>query len=171
MKLRTTVPLWIGLTTIAFLFGTKVLWHRMGANVILNLTSSVPKGFYFVRPMTEPQYGTIVVFPIPKEVLSQLGDRPWLNVNFPLIKPIAAIAGDTVCISDNGVVINNMHVANVYREDFQGASLPYLRGCFTITNGHFFPVSRTNERSFDGRYFGIVPLTSIIGQAMPLFTW
>lgn len=38
-----------------------------------------------------------------------------------------------------------------------------------ITDGEVFLMNRDTVDSFDGRYFGPLPLTSIIGRAVPVW--
>lgn len=168
---RTIAPFWIGSVAIICLFLSRELWHAVGPNIILNMTSSIPKGYYLVRPLAKPARDSLVIFPLPKKVLAQIGTRPWLNSELPLIKPIAALSGDTVCVTADTVIINGTPMGRVYQSDFQGVALPHVRGCFTVPDEYFFPLSHYSDRSFDGRYFGALPLSNITGQAIPLFTW
>ncbi|RVA02060.1 S26 family signal peptidase, partial [Mesorhizobium sp. M7A.F.Ca.US.001.02.1.1] len=41
-------------------------------------------------------------------------------------------------------------------------------GCRVISDGEVFLMNRDAADSFDGRYFGPLPLTSVIGRAVPV---
>jgi len=68
--------------------------------VRLNTSGSVPLGFYRLSAVSTPlARGTMVVLPVPAEV------RPWQSSWQPILKPVAAIGGDVVCLWDEGVWI------------------------------------------------------------------
>ena len=61
--------------------------------VRLNCSPSMPYGLYRLTAVREPlARGTLVVLPVPAEV------RPWHTRWQPLLKPVAAIGGDVVCL-------------------------------------------------------------------------
>jgi hypothetical protein len=51
-----------------------------------------------------------------------------------------------------------------------GARCPSGKGCHVIADGEVFLMNRRSADSFDGRYFGALPTSSIIGTAEPLWT-
>ena len=142
-----------------------------GPTLLLNLTPSIPKGVYLVDPSNSLKKGEIVVFRPPMAVYRALGKRPWLNEEKFFIKPIAAVSGDEVCKLENSVVINQTTELSVLRTDSQGKLLPKFDGCKTIGAHEFLPISTYSSRSFDGRYFGPIPTSAILGKAIPVFTW
>ena len=135
-----------------------------------NTTASAPKGFYQIlreEPLARGQY---VVITVPSVAASTIKDRGWGEPGTPLLKRVGAIPGDIVKIGDDGLYINQNYIGPVYKEDRQGRPMPKLRGTFVIQPGEFFPVS-TYERSFDARYFGPVPIHSILYQVKPFVTF
>ena len=44
------------------------------------------------------------------------------------------------------------------------------RGCHVIADGEVFLMNWQSADSFDGRYFGVLPTSAIIGTAEPLWT-
>jgi type IV secretory pathway protease TraF len=122
--------------------------------VRLNLSPSVPVGLY--RLASVPQTlarGDLVVLPRPASM------RQW--VHQPLLKPIAAIAGDQVCGRDGRLVVRGADYGPIYTE-VQAVPLPHLEGCLLIPDGMVFVASR-EPKSIDSRYIG--------AQAHPLLTW
>jgi type IV secretory pathway protease TraF len=95
--------------------------------------------------------------------------RPWHSAWLPRLKPIAALPGDLVCTSDEGMWIEGQAYGPLYPEA-GGVPLPRLRGCVRVPAGSVFLASPA-PRSLDGRYFGVTPVSTITAQAIPLLTW
>jgi type IV secretory pathway protease TraF len=55
--------------------------------------------------------------------------------------------------------------------DRRGRPLPVWQGCRAISQGEAFLMNWDEPNSFDGRYFGPVPVHAIIGRAKPLWTF
>jgi conjugative transfer signal peptidase TraF len=84
----------------------------------------------------------------------------------PLIKPVVAVAGDTVAVTDTGVVVNGQLVvpSAPIATDGQGRALPQLvRMTVTVAMGHVWLVAPRDD-AFDSRYLGPVSETAIIGE-------
>jgi conjugative transfer signal peptidase TraF len=132
--------------------------------VRLNLSPSVPRGVYRLAPVAVPlARGTLVVLPVPAVV------QPWQSAWVPLLKPVAAVAGDMVCVVDAGLWVAGQWYGPVY-EEAHGMPLPQLRGCFFVQAGAVFLASAV-PKSLDARYFGPTPVATLTAQATPLFTW
>ena len=130
----------------------------------LNVSPSVPYGLYRLAPLTRPlARGTLVVLPVPRSV------RPWHARWVPLLKPVAAVAGDLVCLWDHGLCVAGQWYGPLWREA-AGRPLPQIRGCFRVPEGAVFLASPL-PTSLDGRYFGVTPLATLTAQAMPVLTW
>ena len=54
--------------------------------------------------------------------------------------------------------------------DSHGRALPVWQGCRVVAEGEVFLMNRQSADSFDGRYFGPLPATTIVGRADPLWT-
>ena len=132
--------------------------------VRLNVSPSVPYGLYRLAPLTRPlARGTLVVLPVPPVV------RPWHARWVPLLKPVAAVAGDLVCLWDHGLFVAGQWYGPVWREA-AGRPLPQIRGCLRVPEGAVFLASPF-PKSLDGRYWGITPVADLTAQAIPLITW
>lgn len=161
----------LGLAWCVLWAGSAALWHAAAPLLLLNLTSSVPRGLYVLTPSTTLTRGMLVVFPPPVAVASLLVTRGYLAPQTPLLKPVAALPGETVCVQDDGVFIQGVFVAPVSPVDHLGRPLPRWRGCVTLGAGEVFLLSTWHPRSFDGRYFGPVAVASLLGRATPVWTW
>jgi type IV secretory pathway protease TraF len=132
--------------------------------VRLNVSPSSPRGLYRLAAVTLPLvHGTLVVLPVPVSV------QPWHSPWMPLLKPVAAVAGDEVCVEDGALWIQGQAYGPVYDEAHDMA-LPHLTGCHTVAEGEVFLASDA-PKSLDSRYFSSVPVSRLTNQAFPLLTW
>jgi len=83
-----------------------------------------PLGISALTPPTTPAHGLLVVFPPPASVAALLITRGSLAHQTPLLKPVVAMAGDTVCVQDDGVFIAGHFVAPMATIDCLGRPLP-----------------------------------------------
>ena len=141
-----------------------LLW----AGIVINDTPSLPEGFY-QKKNAPVEKGCFVLFRLPT---SELSSRPYAREN--LIKQVAATEGDCVRISAEGVSVNGRLLANSLPlpTDRDGLPLPQLTlDDYTLRTGELLTMSTYNPRSFDSRYFGLVPRGSVIAVVVPVFTW
>ncbi len=164
-------PLLLGLAWCGLWAGSAACWRIAGPRLLLNLTPSVPRGLYLVTPCTAVTRGMLVVVPPPTSVAALLVARGYLAAQTPLLKPVAALAGDQVCVEATGVQINRTWMAPVGTVDAAGRPLPSWRGCVTLADDDVFLLSTQHAQSLDSRYFGPVPVTRLLGRATPVWTW
>ena len=132
--------------------------------VRLNLSPSVPRGLYRLTAVRAPlARGTLVMLPVPASMQPW---RPWL---VPLLKPVAAVAGDWVCVRDAHVWVHGQDYG-LQHAQAAGQWLPQWRGCRVLEEGEVFLASPA-PKSLDSRYFGIVRITALTAQAIPVLTW
>jgi conjugative transfer signal peptidase TraF len=146
----------LGVLVLAAMVSTR--WVR------LNLSPSLPYGLYRLTAIREPlTRGTLVVLPVPACV------RPWHAAWVPLLKPVAAVAGDLVCVDDEGLWVAGVPYGRVYAQA-RGQALPQLTGCHQVGADEVFLASG-RPHSLDGRYFGMTPRQALTAQAIPMWTW
>jgi conjugative transfer signal peptidase TraF len=88
-----------------------------------------------------------------------------------LLKPVAAIAGDQVAVSPQGISVNGVLLPNSKAPsiDSRGRSMqPFKAGIYTVKPGSVWLVS-SYPHSFDSRYFGPLPCANISGTAQPVW--
>ena len=131
----------------------------------LNLTSSAPRGVWLLhRVPAVVERGMWVTLPGPDAV------ERWLPRWIPLLKPVAAVAGERVCVKEETSWIRGASYGRVYVQA-QGQPLPHLvEGCFEVEAGRVF-LAGTAANSLDSRYFGTVPVSVLTAWAVPLWTW
>jgi conjugative transfer signal peptidase TraF len=144
----------------------------------LNTTDSVPLGFYRLTDKDHGQYITFCPLGADARLMNERGYRPrgvGCPDGFePLIKPVAARAGDTVTIGFGGISINGRLLGNTIakKQDSQHRLLPApLRGSYPVQAGTVWVLSTYNPLSYDSRYFGAVPTERIISYAKPIWTF
>lgn len=86
------------------------------------------------------------------------------------MKPVAALPGENVSVTDEGLYINERLFGPVFVSDRQGMPLPRLRFSSLLTHDQIF-VASPYKRSFDSRYFGPIHVKNIIARAVPVLTF
>lgn len=133
-------------------------WYR------LNLSASLPRGLYRLTAVQTPLVReSLVVLAAPASV------QPWIPWWLPLLKPVAALPGDLVCVREAGLYIGERYYGPVYTSA-DGKALPRVNGCVHLQPGEIF-VASPRPGSVDGRYFGPTPVESLKAQAAPVWTW
>jgi len=79
------------------------------------------------------------------------------------------MAGDAVCVRDRAVSIDGRQVADQLATDHEGRALPAWSGCRTLGPDEIFLLMADAPDSFDGRYFGPVPVSAVVGKLVPLW--
>ena len=125
---------------------------------------------YFFANQIEKQYYINLTPSEPLGIYKKILFDGKLKKGIPLLKEVRGIAGDQYTISSDGLLINGDYIGQVLEQDTQGKPLPKLRGRFVIKPGYFLSISTYSKKSFDGRYFGVVSVKSIIGKAIPFWT-
>ncbi len=137
--------------------------------LVWNASASAPIGFYW-RVAGAPSRGDLVLARAPHWARRLAAERHYLPLNVPLLKRVAAIAGDVICASGDAVSIDGHVVAHRLASDRMGRPLPQWEGCKTLGAGEFFLLMADVPDSFDGRYFGVTERRDIIGRLEPLWT-
>ena len=166
---------WLNISLIAPAALTALLLTCVYAGVRLNTSGSLPVGLY----ITTQQPTDLVEF-CPAEPLASLairrGYRPrgsCADGAMPLLKPVAARAGDVVDCSAGGIAVNGRILPNTapLKLDSQGRPLPpWPFGHYNVAAGTVWVASSYSAKSFDSRYFGPVPRTAIRAWLRPLLT-
>ena len=139
--------------------------------IIYNASASVPIGWYVVGEPAPVNVGDLVVARPPIRAEMLLVARGYLAAGVPILKFVRAGAGQHVCRSADLVTIDGVAVALARDRDHAGRPLPRWTGCRMLGLSDVFLLNAARPDSFDGRYFGPVSVTSIIGTATPLWTW
>lgn len=136
--------------------------------LIWNASASAPVGLYRIQPDRDPPAGALVAALPPAGLARWLAARGYLPSGLPLLKHVAAKTGQRICRHGAVVSIDAQPVVVARARDGRGRPLPVWRGCHTLQAGELLLLNPTVPDSMDGRYFGPLPASAVIGRALPL---
>jgi conjugative transfer signal peptidase TraF len=139
--------------------------------LVWNASESVPIGLYHVQPTRMLFITTLVVAFPPEPLAAYLAQRGYLPRGVPLLKRILALPGQSVCRSELVVSVDGFDVGRALERDRRDRALPIWQGCRLIAHGEVFLMNWDEPSSFDGRYFGPIPSSAIVGRAEPMLTF
>ncbi len=143
---------------------------RPAPDLVWNASASAPIGLYRVLSPEPIRRGDMVLARPPDSVRQLAVERGYLPANVPLVKRIVGVGGDLVCAIGDAISIDGRPIATRLQRDRMGRPLPGWSGCRRLGDGEVFLLMEGVADSFDGRYFGPVPFSSIIGRLVPLWT-
>lgn len=154
----------IGITllglTMAFPPAPRLVW---------NASASAPIGLYAVTPGASVDPGDMVIAKVPDHWRMIAAQRRYIPVNVPLVKRVAAVAGDEVCALGQEVFINGTLVVERRVADARGRQMPWWSGCVRLRGRQLFLLMTNSPASFDGRYFGVTDGGLVVGKARLLW--
>ena len=147
------------------------------AGVRWNPTASVRTGLYVI---TNDANAPLVAFCPTGEAATEAiarGYRPR-GLQCPdkyaaLLKPVAARAGDTVEVSQNGISVNGKLLPNTasFKTDVKKRPMHvWPNGTYIVQPGTVWVLSTYNKYSYDSRYYGPIQLSTVITHAKPFWT-
>jgi len=157
-------------TTIA---GAGLLLSTIGAApplYIWNASNSVPRGLYRLELATTLTVTELVAVQPPALLATFLDLNGYLPIGVPMLKRVLALPGQTVCRNGLSISVDGVDVGQARERDGRGRPLPVWHGCQIIADGDVFVMNWQSEDSLDGRYFGPLPASAVIGRAVPIWT-
>jgi conjugative transfer signal peptidase TraF len=158
-------PLFLGLVA-GWVFGIR-----------FNLTPSLPLGFYITDHSPR---ANLVEFCPPGAPASISLSRQYRTAGgcpdggAPLLKPVVAFPCDHVQVSADGIRVNGQLLPNSagrFRDHLQRPLDPWPFGTYKVEPGTLWVISSFNTYSFDSRYYGAIPESSIRRHLRPLWTF
>jgi conjugative transfer signal peptidase TraF len=143
---------------------------RPAQRYVWNASESVPIGLYRLHPIGRLAVTQLVAVQPPEPLATFLQDRRYLPRGIPLLKRVLALPGQTVCRDQLAITVDKIEIGTAREHDSGGRPLPIWQGCYVIADGEVFLMNWQSADSFDGRYFGALPTSAIIGTAEPLWT-
>ncbi|OKO92430.1 conjugal transfer protein TraF [Bradyrhizobium sp. NAS80.1] len=138
---------------------------------IWNASASVPVGLYRLRPAEHLHVTELVAVQPPEPLATFLDVNGYLPVGVPMLKRVLALPGQTVCRSGITISVDTIAVGEARDRDGRGRPLPRWQGCRVVGDGELFLMNWQSDDSLDGRYFGFLPASAVIGRALPIWTW
>ena len=161
-------------TIVTTVVATGLLLSTIGGmtlRYIWNASNSVPIGLYRVQPATQLTVTELVAVQPPDLLAAFLDLNGYLPIGVPMLKRVLALPGQTVCRNGLTIAVDGIDVGDARERDGRGRPLPSWSGCRVIAEGDVFVMNWQSEDSLDGRYFGPLPASAVIGKAMPVWTY
>ncbi len=134
-----------------------------------NASASVPVGLYRLQSIDE-RYVSELVAVMPAEPLATfLADGNYLPRGVPLLKHVLALPGQTVCRDGLTITVDTVAMGVARERDGRGRPLPTWQGCRVIGSSELFLMNWQSADSLDGRYFGPIQASAVIGRAHPVW--
>src|SRR3546814_13947447 len=90
--------------------------------------ASLPTGLYAIEPEADMRVGDLALVRPTPALEAFMADRHYVERHVPLLKPVAAVAGATVCRAGLHVTIDGHAVVSVLSRDRFGRTLPAWSG-------------------------------------------
>jgi conjugative transfer signal peptidase TraF len=146
----------------------------------VNFTPSAPLGIYRLVPIPTGrlQRGMLVEACAPLNAATLGRRRGYLSAGScpagtePLLKTVAAVVGDVLTISADGVVVNGHLLVHSKPAVFDRAGRqlsPWPFGHYHLTRDHIW-LYADHVRSWDCRYWGPAPVRNVLAMVIPLIT-
>lgn len=162
---RTLAVMALAVTTIGATSAvdapTKLIW---------NATASAPIGFYTVEPVKRIEVPELVAVMPPEPLATFMVERGYVARGVPLLKRVLGLPGQRICRLRSTITVDGVEIGVALQRDRIGRDLPIWQGCRIIGDGEIFLMNWEVRDSLDGRYFGPIPASYVIGQALPLWT-
>jgi len=163
------------LATIVVTFGAVALdVSTMGQATpayIWNVSKSVPIGLYQLQPAGRLAVTELVAVRTPEPLAAFLDLNGYLPIGVPMLKRVLALPGQTVCRKGLTISVDAIKMGEALSRDSRGRPLPVWQGCRVVGADELFLMNWQSHDSLDGRYFGFLPASAVIGRALPVWTW
>lgn len=107
--LLTTSVVTVGVVLTAFI--------DMPKKLIWNASASVPLGLYAITPCDHLEVGDSVAIEPPEALSHFLAEREYLPRGVPLLKTVAALAGQRVCRIGSTIIVDEKAVGYAREHD------------------------------------------------------
>ncbi|UFX46449.1 MULTISPECIES: S26 family signal peptidase [Bradyrhizobium] len=138
---------------------------------IWNASASVPIGLYRLRPAEQFHVTELVAVQPPEPLATFLDLNGYLPIGVPMLKRVLALPGQSVCRIGLTISVDEIAVGEARDRDGRGRPLPKWQGCRVVGDGELFLMNWQSDDSLDGRYFGFLPASAVIGRALQVWTW
>ena len=141
-----------------------------------NHTNSIPIGLYRTVPKSN-----IVVFCPDGLVSAESITRHYRSRGRgcpdgyePIVKTVAALPGDSVAVTRQYIAINHHILPNTAPQAFDHQHRPmhqWQPGKYQVAPDTLWVLSTYNQTSYDSRYFGPIPISSVRAYVAPVWTF
>lgn len=135
-----------------------------------NASKSVPIGLYRLQPTDQLFVTELVAIEPPEPFATFLSDGRFLPRGILMLKRVLALPGQIVCREELRITVDKIEMGVAREHDSRGRTLPVWQGCHVVADGEVFLMNWQSADSLDGRYFGPIPTSAVIGRAVPMWT-
>jgi conjugative transfer signal peptidase TraF len=138
--------------------------------LIWNASASAPIGFYTVEAADRLEVPDLLAVDPPEPLARFMAERGYVGRGALLVKRVVGLPGQRVCRSGRTITVDAVEMGEALERDRFDRELPVWLGCRVIADDEIFLMNWDVRDSLDGRYFGPIPSSSVIGRAIPLWT-
>ncbi|WP_027061101.1 S26 family signal peptidase [Mesorhizobium loti] len=143
---------------------------HIAPKLVWNASASTPIGLYSILPAGRLEVTDLAAVDPPEPLASFLADGGYLPRGVLLMKRVVGLPGQEVCRDGVTITVDGIAMGTALERDRLGRPLPVWQGCRRIASSELFLMNWDVRDSLDGRYFGPIQASSIIGRATPLWT-
>ncbi|MCY4171571.1 MAG: conjugative transfer signal peptidase TraF [Bacteroidetes bacterium] len=138
---------------------------KSSPSLFVNTSTSVPLGLYHMTKVSDLKRGDVIRLCLPEALNRFAIKRGYLRQGVcpggatRVGKPVIALHGDTVVVTEKAVQINgsDMLEVPVSMHDRRGRCLANAIGIHILAPDECFLISTHHQLSYDSRYYGPVP--------------
>ena len=160
----------LGVTLLAVIGIAATSAADMPTKLLWNATASAPVGFYTIEPADRLAVPELIAVMPPEPLARFMVARGYVGRGVPLLKRVVGLPGQRVCRTGRAITVDGVEMGGALDRDRVGRVLPVWQGCRVIADGQVFLMNIDVRDSLDGRYFGPIPASSVVGRALPLWT-
>ena len=138
--------------------------------LVWNVSASVPIGLYAIDPPGDLTVTDLVAVDPPEPLASFMIERGYIGRGVPLLKRVMGLPGQEACRIRRTITVDGVELGVALDRDRTGRELPVWQGCRRIAGDEIFLMNSDVRDSLDGRYFGPIPVSAVIGRATPIYT-
>jgi type IV secretory pathway protease TraF len=159
---------WLALAAVLTTALSLTLFWPPRPLLVWNASASAPIGLYAIGAPRRIRVGDMVVAWPPPAARELAAERDYLPKRVPLVKRVAAGAGDRVCAVGEALFVNGRFEVSRRLSDGAGRLLPSWTGCDDLAADEYLLLMPSPD-SFDGRYFGVTAQADLVGRARLLW--
>lgn len=138
--------------------------------LVWNVSASAPIGLYRIKPTGRLDVPDLVAVMPPEPLEDYMVERGYIGRDVPILKRVLGLPGQRICRTGRTITVDGIAMGEALDRDGRDRPLPVWNGCRTVADNELFLMNWQVPDSLDGRYFGPLSATSVIGRAIPLYT-
>ena len=137
---------------------------------IWNASDSVPIGLHRLRPADNLSVTQLVAIRPPDSLATFLDLYGYLPARAMMLKRVLALPGQTLCRNGLMLSVDAIDMGEARDRSGRGRAAPELSGLPRRRRGRNLVKNWQSANSLEGRYFGFLPASAIVGRARPGWT-